>query len=124
MREEHFYALLGEFLFALAFSDGFIQEEEIRELEKLVREELHDPAGDKEVIFTKLRFFNCLNVNPGLKKSADAFLTFCRENRRHITRHQLQLALKLTDRIEHAYKGALPPETSLLKQLEEVLGEK
>ncbi len=124
MREEHFYALLGEFLFALAFADGIIQENEIKELELLVKEELFDPHGDKEVIFAKLRFFNCINQAVDREKSLQRFIDFCIRHSSGITRHQKQLALKLARRIEKAYKGATTGEMNLLKQLEEVLGKK
>ena len=124
MKEEHFYALLGEFLFALAFADGSIQENEIKELELLVKEELFDPRGDKEVIFAKLRFINCMNQAVDRHQSLQRFIDFCNRNSSTITRHQKQLALKLGSRIEKAYKGASSGEMNLMKQLEEVLGEK
>lgn len=118
MIEEHFYTLLGEYLYALAMADGSVHEREIKELEKIVREELEDPEGDKEVILTKLRFFNCLNNNVNREEAAGHFIDFCREHAKRITPHQRQLTKALIKKVEEAYKGTLLPEENLVHRLE------
>jgi uncharacterized tellurite resistance protein B-like protein len=119
MIDEQFYRELGKFLYAIAMSDGRIQEAEVKKLEKIVRDELKTiksgqlPPEDDEVLLTKLSFYTCIREHASTRKEAHSFLEFLEKNRHLVTNRQRLMAAKLIHAISSA-GGLKPMESELI----------
>ena len=127
MIQKQFYKELGKYLYAVALSDGVIQEKEVSKLEKLVTHELKSfdetvhPLEQRELILTKLNFHNCILSNMSVKDARDSFQKFIMKYRGKITEHQLKLALQLIQKMAKAYGGENVIEVLLESQAENIL---
>lgn len=111
MIKTQFYRELGKYLYAVALADGTIEEKELVRFEKLIDHELKtavsilDPLEQKEVIFIKLEFYNCIREKKGLTESRSSFLNFIRKYAGAITDYQRNLAMHLIHEVADAYGG-------------------
>lgn len=126
MTEEHFYGLLGRFLYALSMSDGMIQPGESKAVEDFVRDELFSHPADAgniafhEIILTKLNFFHCMKEKTSLAVARDEFEKFCIKYCDKISKYQQELAGRLIHKVATAYKGMGSAEEKLVKEFNSI----
>lgn len=129
MIQEQFYSELGKYLYAIAMADGIIQDNEIRKVERIVSHELQLMKSEKnirykEVILTKLNFYNCLRDRADINNAKNSFLNFIKKNEGKIDAHEQEVAGKLIRKVATAWKGKNKTEEILVRKAEKYLSVK
>jgi hypothetical protein len=124
MIHEQFYLELGKFLYAIALSDGSIQPDEIKKLEKIISDQLdairqdHEHVEENEIILSKLSFYNCLREHATVKVGKRSFINFLEKYGDQLHDHERHLAVKLISAVSSASYGISPQELLLIKAAE------
>ena len=126
MVHEQFYKELGKLLYALAFSDGVIQKQEIKTLNHIVKNELrknmqHRYTTQDELLLSKLSFQNCVTEKVAVQEALHSFLKFYELNGALVQDQERLLALKLIKKISSAYHGVSEKESIILKAVKAIL---
>ena len=98
MNYSKFYIQFGKLLYAIAKSDGKVQEEEIDEFYRIVKRELQtiqDKSGANQdnSIFSEFEFEQLVFADADKEKTFETFLDFIRENHDDITPEIRELSI-------------------------------
>jgi hypothetical protein len=124
MISEHFYAALGKFLYALAESDGTVQQKEVKEVENFVNEKSaqlrHDGLEEtaNNLLIMKISFQNGIEnkIHSGTAaKDLTDFLASGFQNR--ITLNDKIICREIIEKIIHSYGGIQQEELKLVSQV-------
>jgi hypothetical protein len=118
MIHEAFYKELGKYLYAMAMSDGEVQEQEIKMLVKVISEELEEMKGvvsveSWDVLLAKLSFFTSLREKISLPDARESFNAFIRKYSDSIDGHSKAVAAKLIHRVAASFKGVNKMESRM-----------
>ena len=115
MWRESFYTELGKFLYAVAISDGIIQEKETQSLDEAIASAIMPATekGSEEVILTKLSFYTCAKNQVPSKIAAESFEHFLKHHAHRLDANEKEFALKLIRKIGSAFHGKGSAERKL-----------
>ncbi len=124
MNYSKFYIQFGKLLYAIAKSDGKVQEEEIDEFYRIVKRELQaiqDKSGTNQdnSIFTEFEFEQLVFADADKEKTFEAFLDFIRKNSGSITPEIRELCIESVRRVALAYNGIVMQEQDMIDRLNE-----
>jgi len=91
MRYTDFYIELGKLIYAVAKSDGNIQDVEIEKFHNIVKDKLLpledslDDFGSDNAFYTEFEFEKLVERNASIKESYSSFVTFLEEHKSAIT---------------------------------------
>ncbi len=124
MNYSKFYIQFGKLLYAIAKSDGKVQEEEIDEFYRIVKRELQtiqDKSGANQdnSIFSEFEFEQLVFADADKEKTFETFLDFIRENHDDITPEIRELCIESVRRVALAYNGIVMQEQDMIDRLNE-----
>ncbi len=127
MNYSKFYIQFGKLLYAIAKSDGKVQEEEIDEFYRIVKRELRAIQDKSEEnqdnsIFSEFEFEQLVFADADKEKTFETFLGFIRENRDDITPEIRELCIESVRRVALAYNGIVMQEQDMIDRLNEAFG--
>ncbi len=127
MNLRQFYIELGNLLYAMAKADGMVQEEEIREFYKIVRDELvpleksTDEFGTDQAFYSEFEFETLLDRNAGVNESFLSFINFLKANKKDVTPQIKELCLNAARKIAEAFGGVDKSEEIFIERLKHEL---
>ena len=127
MISKKFYVELGKLFYAIAAADGKIRPQEVQSLKKLIREDLvpmedgHDKFGTDHAYLAEFEFD--VLVDKGIRSEAayKSFLSYVKENDKHIDDYMRQKAVSIAEKIADSYKGINDKEKKMLEDLKQHL---
>lgn len=123
-----FYRELGNLLYAMARADGKINNKEVDELRKLVKEELAandetiDEFGSDLAYLTEFEFEFDDEMVQNSDEAYESFITFVKANDERINEHLRHIAYNTAKKIARAFRGKNKLEAAMLKNLKKGLG--
>ena len=123
-----FYSELGNLLYAIAKSDGKINETEVEKLKKIVKDELANLEGSLDEYGADLAYLTEFEFETEDEKIDSAeeaylsFVTFVKSNEKRVGKKLRTLAIKLAEKIAKAFRGKNKSETEMIKKLKYDLG--
>lgn len=127
MDHKRFYKELGKLLYAVAASDGKIQNQEVDRIRKLVREELAPAEGSRDQFGTDNAYYAEFEFETLADQgfpSADAyhsFLGYLKEYESKIDPDMKALSLRAAQQVASAVGGVQAVEFSILSDLKKHL---
>lgn len=124
---EKLYENLGKLFYAIAAADKVIHEEEIKTLEKIVKDDwvkvddLKDEFGTDEAFYIEIMFDWMQENSPPAFQAFYEFKEFKDENEKLFTPKIKKLTLKTAESIARSFKGKDPAEETMLSKLKEIL---
>ena len=118
------YLHLGKLTYAVAIADGRVQQEEINDLHKLIRNEFvslekaTDEFDTNLAFYTEFEFETRVDSQTSKADVYDAFISFLREHREHITPEIKELCVNSVLHIAEAYGGVVEKEKEFLQKLQ------
>lgn len=122
-----FYEKLGDFLFVLSKVDGSVHAKEEQALSNEILEILKEHPGFeknaevKELLLTKLHFFNGESKQVTDKFIIDDFLSFLDNHGGNISQVSKDIAARLINKLADAYKGIGKAEQKMISRVLGVL---
>lgn len=105
-------------------ADGKIQPQEEKVIEQLIKEEIwhHQAYYDKhpeskEIMLTKLNFFNAAKNKITAKQAFDSYKQFFKKYGNKLNMHHRELASSLVFKVTATYKGINKEERKLVDEL-------
>lgn len=129
MDYKQFYIELGRLLYAIAKSDGEVQDEEISEFYKLVKEELlpledsTDEFGTDRAFYTEFEFEALFDREATVNETFISFIKYMKANKPEITPKIKEVCLSAVNRIAEAYAGIEESEKFFIDRLKHELDE-
>ncbi len=124
---KHYYIELGKLLFAIAKSDGKIQEKEILGFKKLILSELlkledsADEYGTDNAFLSEFEFDILLDQDANANDAFSSFIEFARTNKKHLNENMKKIAYDLAVQVANVYCGINKIEGRKLAELKQAL---
>ena len=121
---KEFYVQLGKLAYAVAIADGRVQHEEIKDLHKLVRNELMIFEQETDEFDTNLAFYTEFEFETRIESKSqqgeiyDSFIKYLKENRKFITPQLKNICINTVKKIAEAYGGIVDNEKIIIDKLE------
>jgi len=108
---KHYYIELGKLLFAIAKSDGKVQEKEILGFKKLIFSELlkledsTDQFGTDHAFFSEFEFDILLDQDANANDAFFSFIEFAKANKKNLSLNMKKIAYDLAMKVADLYCG-------------------
>lgn len=122
-----FYVELGRLFYAIAKSDGVIQQEEWEKVKRIVSEELgpleesEDEFGMDNAFFTEFEFERLVERQSSVKDAFFSFIAFAKQNLPSIPISYRKLIIKAVEKVAIAHGGIDETEQALITRLKHAL---
>ncbi len=127
MNYSKFYIQFGKLLYAIAKSDGKVQEEEIDEFYRIVKRELivfqENSDSEDNSIFSEFEFDQLVFADEDKDVVFEDFITFIGQNPSLFTDDVKELCFDAVRRVAMAYNGIVVEEQDLIDRLKKALDE-
>lgn len=122
MKTKDFYIHLGRLLYAVAKSDGLVQDEELNDLYRLVISELKDEAvfglrNEVDAYYTEFEFESLMDKNADIDEALNSFFVFLDENSKSFTSKMKEITERAAECIAESYQGIIPEEQDILDKI-------
>ena len=127
MDYKQFYIELGRLLYAIAKSDGTVQDEEMKEFYQIVKKELlpledsTDEFGTDRAFYTEFEFEAMLDRGASVNEAYLSFVKFLKANSKDVNDQVKQICLNAVYKIAEAYAGIERSEQFFIDRLKDEL---
>lgn len=124
---KHYYIELGKLLFAIAKSDGKVQEKEVQGFKKLIVNELlkledsTDEYGMDNAYLSEFEFDILLDQDANANDAFSSFIEFVRANKKQLNHNMKKIAYDLAVKVADVYCGINKIEGRKLAELKQAL---
>lgn len=123
MEAQLFYKELGRLLYAIAAADGKVSDKEVRELKRIVSEQLvpqeasTDHFGTDQAYVTEFEFEVLAERGASAEEAFDSFIAYMSRHKTDLEQERKQLIYRSADAVAHAFHGVGKAELPLLIEL-------
>lgn len=127
MEAQLFYKELGRLLYAIAAADGRVSSKEVRELHRIVSEQLvpqevaTDHFGTDQAFITEFEFEVLADRAASVQGAFDSFIAYMARHKHDLTPGRRDLIYRCADAVARAFHGVGRAELPLLKELHQHL---
>ena len=124
MDHKEFYQELGKLLYAIANADGKVQKAELKQLQKIVSDELvplddtTDEFGTNAAFITEFMFDVYEGTKQDVEKAFNSFLGYLQINKPMLDEKHKKAVISAAHKVAEAFKGMTDEEKQLIKTLE------
>jgi len=123
MEAQLFYKELGRLLYAIAAADGKVNDKEIRELKRIVSEQLvpqevsTDHFGTDQAFVTEFEFEVLAERGASSESAFDSFIAYMSQHHGDLGRERKELIYRCADAVASSFHGVSKAELPLLIEL-------
>mgnify|MGYP003382458646 FL=1 len=123
MEAQLFYKELGRLLYAIAAADGRVADKEVKELKRIVAEQLvpqevsTDHFGTDQAYITEFEFDVLADRSASVEGAFDSFILYMSRHKKDLTDERKYLIYRCADAVAHAFHGVGKAELPLLIDL-------
>ena len=123
MDYKEFYSNLGKLLYAIAKADGAVQDEEVNEFYKVLKEDIipfenrTDEFGTDMGFYTEFEFESMLDKKLGVNQAYEDFISFVKQHKTVFKNKHKEICIQSVSKIADAYEGIEKSEQYFIEKL-------